>query len=112
MEVEAQRSDSIFWRPDLRVRYARVRPDLLVQQRRDRPHARLPLDAKYKRYDNAKVDVGDLTQAFLYAYAYRDPEARTHLHVPCSSIRARPPASRVIRRSRFDPWQSERSTPS
>jgi 5-methylcytosine-specific restriction enzyme subunit McrC len=72
--VEAQRSDSIFWRPDLRARYARVRPDLLVQ-RANRPHARLPLDAKYKRYDNGKVDVDDLTQVFLYAYAYRDPEA-------------------------------------
>ncbi len=71
--VEAQRRDSIFWRPDLRVRYARVRPDLLVQQVA-RPQARLPLDAKYKRYDKGKIDVGDLTQAFLYAYAYRDPE--------------------------------------
>jgi 5-methylcytosine-specific restriction enzyme subunit McrC len=72
--VEAQRSDSIFWRPDRRERYARVRPDLLLH-RLGRPYARLPLDAKYKRYDNGKVDVGDLTQVFLYAYAYRDPEA-------------------------------------
>jgi 5-methylcytosine-specific restriction enzyme subunit McrC len=74
VRVAAQRSDSIFWRPDLRARYARVRPDLLLQ-RDSRPHARVPLDAKYKRYDNAKVDVDDLTQVFLYAYAYRDPEA-------------------------------------
>ena len=36
--VEAQRSESIFWRPDLRARYARVRPDLLLQ-RAERPHA-------------------------------------------------------------------------
>jgi 5-methylcytosine-specific restriction enzyme subunit McrC len=72
--VTSQQSDSIFWRPDLRIRYARVRPDLLLQ-RRERPQARLPLDAKYKRYDNRKVDVDDLTQVFLYAYAYRDPEA-------------------------------------
>jgi 5-methylcytosine-specific restriction enzyme subunit McrC len=72
--VEAQRSDSIFWRPDLRAHYARVRPDFLLR-RADRPHARVPLDAKYKRYDNEKVDVDDLTQVFLYAYAYRDPEA-------------------------------------
>ena len=74
VRVEAQRSDSIFWRPDLRARYARVRPDLLLQ-RAERRHARLPLDAKYKRYDSGKVDVDDLTQVFLYAYAYRDPEA-------------------------------------
>jgi 5-methylcytosine-specific restriction enzyme subunit McrC len=72
--VEAQRSDSIFWRPDLGARYARVRPDLLLQ-RAERPKARLPVDAKYKRYDYGKVDVDDLTQVFLYAYAYRDPEA-------------------------------------
>jgi 5-methylcytosine-specific restriction enzyme subunit McrC len=72
--VEAQRSDSIFWRPDLRARYARVRPDLLLQWS-ERPQARLPVDAKYKRYDKGKVDVGDLTQVFLYSYAYRDPEA-------------------------------------
>lgn len=74
VEVTVQQSDSIFWRPDVRTRYARVRPDLLVE-RRERPQARLPLDAKYKRYDNQKVDVDDLTQVFLYAYAYRDPEA-------------------------------------
>jgi 5-methylcytosine-specific restriction enzyme subunit McrC len=72
--VEAQRSDSIFWHPEARMRYARVRPDLLLQ-RAKRRHARLPVDAKYKRYDNANVDVDDLTQVFLYAYAYRDPEA-------------------------------------
>jgi 5-methylcytosine-specific restriction enzyme subunit McrC len=74
VKVEAQRSDSIFWRPDLCAHYARVRPDFLLQ-RAERPQARLPLDAKYKRYDQGKVDVGDLTQVFLYAYAYRDPEA-------------------------------------
>jgi 5-methylcytosine-specific restriction enzyme subunit McrC len=74
MAVEAQRSDSIFWRPDLGERYARVRPDLLLR-RTERPQARLPVDAKYKRYDFGRVDVGDLTQAFVYAYAYRDPEA-------------------------------------
>ena len=74
IEVKPQQSDSIFWRPDLRARYARVRPDLLAQ-RRERPEARLPIDAKYKRYDNRRVAVEDLTQAFLYGYAYRDPES-------------------------------------
>lgn len=72
--VEAQQSHSIFWRPDLRAPYARVRPDMLLW-RAERPQALLPLDAKYKRYDNLRVDVDDLTQVFLYAYAYRDPEA-------------------------------------
>jgi len=72
--MRAQRSDSIFWRADRHVPYATVRPDLLLQ-RDDRPQARLPVDAKYKRYDTQQVDVGDLTQVFLYAYAYRDPDA-------------------------------------
>jgi 5-methylcytosine-specific restriction endonuclease McrBC regulatory subunit McrC len=74
VSVAAQQSDSIIWRPDVRTRYARVRPDLLLQ-RQERANARLPIDAKYKRYDGQKVDVGDLSQVFLYAYAYRDPEA-------------------------------------
>jgi 5-methylcytosine-specific restriction enzyme subunit McrC len=74
VRVEVQRSDSIFWRPDDHTRYARVRPDLLLR-RPERPHARLPVDAKYKRYDVGRVNVDDLSQAFLYAYAYRDPEA-------------------------------------
>jgi 5-methylcytosine-specific restriction enzyme subunit McrC len=74
VNVEAQRSDSIFWRPDRRERYARVRPDLVLE-RVERPQARLPVDAKYKRYDHGRVDVDDLTQVFLYAYAYRDPKA-------------------------------------
>jgi 5-methylcytosine-specific restriction enzyme subunit McrC len=74
IDVTAQRSDSIFWRPDLRTRYARIRPDLLLH-RAARPTSRLPVDAKYKRYDRGNVDVDDLTQAFLYAYAYRDPAA-------------------------------------
>jgi 5-methylcytosine-specific restriction endonuclease McrBC regulatory subunit McrC len=74
VEVEAQRPDSIFWRPDVHARYARVRPDLLLQHA-ERTQARLPIDAKYKRYDAGKADVDDLTQVFLYAYAYRDPEA-------------------------------------
>jgi 5-methylcytosine-specific restriction enzyme subunit McrC len=74
VDIVAQQTDSIFWRPDRNARYAAVRPDLLLE-RRDRPEARLPVDAKYKRYDDEKADVGDLTQAFLYAYAYRDPEA-------------------------------------
>ena len=74
--VRAQRADSIFWRPATGTRYARVRPDLLLE-RNERRAARLPIDAKYKRYDRKKVDVDDLTQTFLYGYAYRDPEAVT-----------------------------------
>src|SRR5262249_20680804 len=59
--VVAQRAAPIFWRPDLRATYTGVRPDLILQ-RHARRQARLPLDAKYKRYDGANVDAGDLTQ--------------------------------------------------
>jgi 5-methylcytosine-specific restriction enzyme subunit McrC len=72
VRVKAQRSDSIFWRPDHGAPYARVRPDLVLE-RAERQQVRLPVDAKYKRYDDRNVNVDDLTQAFLYAYAYRDP---------------------------------------
>jgi 5-methylcytosine-specific restriction enzyme subunit McrC len=74
VRVDPQQSGSIFWRPAIHKHYARVRPDLLIT-RVERAHARLTVDAKYKRYDGQKADVGDLTQVFLYAYAYRDPEA-------------------------------------
>jgi 5-methylcytosine-specific restriction enzyme subunit McrC len=77
VSVTTQRSDSIFWRPDSHMRYARVRPDCLVNG--SKPWARLPVDAKYKRYAERRVDVDDLTQVFLYAYAYRDPRS---LHPP------------------------------
>jgi 5-methylcytosine-specific restriction enzyme subunit McrC len=74
--VAAQRSASIFWRPDIAKRYAHVRPDLLVHPVGD-ARRRLPIDAKYKRYDGGSVAVDDLTQAFLYAYAYRAPTDTT-----------------------------------
>ena len=72
--IAAQSSHSIFWRPDLQTRYAGVRPDILLDRGQGGPE-RLPLDAKYKRYDSSKVEVGDLTQVFLYAYAYRQTPA-------------------------------------
>ncbi len=77
--IRAQRSESIFWDATEHRRYARVRPDLLVE-RRDRAQVRLPVDAKYKRYggsETRKIVVADLSQAFMYAYAYRDPGSTT-----------------------------------
>ena len=72
VHLASQRSDSIFWRPEVNTPYARVRPDLIAHDASS-PSARLPIDAKYKSYDTRKVDVEDLTQIFLYAYAYRRP---------------------------------------
>lgn len=47
--------------------YAPVRPDLILAD----PEAgeRVPIDAKYKRYDLKKVATADVFQTFLYAYA-------------------------------------------
>ena len=65
-----QRSDrSIIWNADDNRPYAAVIPDLLVQH--DGESARcVPLDAKYKLYDERKLSSDDIYQCFLYAYAY------------------------------------------
>jgi hypothetical protein len=33
----------------------------------------VPIDAKYKRYDERRVNIEDVYQAFLYAFAYAAP---------------------------------------
>jgi len=68
------RTPSIVVDEDLGTTYARVIPDLLV----DLPTGqRIPADAKYKRYDDRRVDRGDVYQGFLYAFAYAHPAAGT-----------------------------------
>ncbi|MFF8838939.1 McrC family protein [Streptomyces sp. NPDC015130] len=47
--------------------HGEVRPDLLVSGRRDGEVFRLPVDVKYKLYDERKLSPADLYQAFLYA---------------------------------------------
>ena len=47
--------------------YGQVIPDLLLS----RHVRRLPVDAKYKLYDDKRLDPADLYQLFFYAYAYR-----------------------------------------
>ena len=68
------RSPSIVIDEDLGTTYARVIPDLLLELPTG---GRLPADTKYKRYDDRRVDSGDVDQAFLYAFAYADPGHRT-----------------------------------
>ncbi len=36
----------------------------------------LPIDAKYKLYDELKVGNEDIYQCFLYAFAYKQPQSR------------------------------------
>jgi 5-methylcytosine-specific restriction enzyme subunit McrC len=74
--VEPQREVSIFWDADRRAPYGRIRPDLIIQsEAADGP--RLALDAKYKRYSRAggeTISAEDLSQVFLYAYAFRNQD--------------------------------------
>ena len=50
--------------------YTTVRPDLLVEDLSVTPHVVRALDTKYKLYDERRLDVSDLYQSFLYAYAF------------------------------------------
>lgn len=61
------RDATILVRGDTGKKYATVIPDLLVEHGGG---ARVPIDAKYKRYDHRKLARDDLDQAFLYGYAY------------------------------------------
>jgi 5-methylcytosine-specific restriction enzyme subunit McrC len=59
---------SIIWNAQTEKPYSRVIPDLVVQ-RLAFPRARLVVDAKYKLYDEKRLDPSDIYQTFLYAYA-------------------------------------------
>lgn len=59
---------SIIWDIFRKRSYSQIIPDFLVFS--DKSSNRLAVDAKYKLYDNRKVDPGDIAQVFLYAYAY------------------------------------------
>jgi 5-methylcytosine-specific restriction enzyme subunit McrC len=52
--------------------YSRVIPDMLLTISGTR--RRLPVDAKYKLYDNRSIDPADIYQVFMYAYAFQSPE--------------------------------------
>lgn len=68
--VHPQRRDrSILWNATTDRPYKGIIPDLLIE-RRGIGRRRLPLDAKYKLYDERSVDGADLYQMFLYAFAY------------------------------------------
>ena len=49
--------------------YQRVIPDILLQKA-SAPKDRLPIDAKYKLYDENKVSPEDVYQCFFYAQAF------------------------------------------
>lgn len=71
LQVHYQRRDpSIILNMATMRSYARVIPDLLVEPITGDRSVRVPVDAKYKLYDERKLDSSDVYQSFLYAYAY------------------------------------------
>ena len=54
--------------------YAAVIPDILLERTTGRT-LRIPVDAKYKLYDDRKIDQSDIYQTFFYAWAYADPSS-------------------------------------
>jgi 5-methylcytosine-specific restriction enzyme subunit McrC len=71
-DVEAQAAQhSIIWNVAEQRSHSSLIPDLLV---RYEPGAlRLAVDAKYKLYDERRIDPSDVYQTFLYAYALGAP---------------------------------------
>jgi 5-methylcytosine-specific restriction enzyme subunit McrC len=71
---EQRRDRSIIWDADAERRYSTVIPDIVLEPL-DSSVPRVAIDAKYKLYDDRAVEVGDIMQTFLYAYAYRGDTA-------------------------------------
>ena len=70
LHVHRQRRDaSILFDVDKGGSFGSVRPDLLVE--RTASGEFFPIDAKYKLYDERRLDVSDVYQLFLYAQAYK-----------------------------------------
>jgi len=71
LHLHYQRGDrSIIVNASTNQPYARVVPDLLIEATDPTMRARVAVDAKYKLYDQRKLDSGDVYQSFLYAYAF------------------------------------------
>jgi len=70
--VPQRRTSSIIINEATGHTYSRVIPDMLLTVAGT--HRRLPVDAKYKLYDNRTIDPADIYQVFMYAYAFQSVE--------------------------------------
>lgn len=71
IRVHAQRRDrSIVINEATQRGYSAIIPDLLLEAHVGGITARLPVDAKYKLYDDKKIQESDVYQTFFYAFAY------------------------------------------
>ena len=80
IQVHAQRRDrTIVIDESTGKGYSAIIPDLLLQSRHNQSVVRLPMDAKYKLYDDKKINESDVYQAFFYAFAYASESQARHL---------------------------------
>lgn len=83
VHVVAQRRDRSLLINDRTGRpYAAVIPDVILERPDEAGRRRVPVDAKYKLYDEHRLDPGDVYQTFFYGYAY----ARTHEHAAGKAV--------------------------
>jgi len=76
--VRPQRSDaSILWNVTAGRSYSSVRPDMIVDCVGE-TRKLVPVEVKYKLFDERKIDAADVYQAFVYAYAYRSVAENDH----------------------------------
>ena len=59
---------SLIWNASTGAPHTRVVPDLVIETRGP-SQRRLPIDAKYKLYDEKRLSPDDIYQTFLYAYS-------------------------------------------
>jgi 5-methylcytosine-specific restriction enzyme subunit McrC len=77
VRVHAQRRDrSIIVNEATNRPYSAIIPDLLLEAGRGGTMVRLPVDAKYKLYDERRLQEADVYQMFLYAFAYAPHHTR------------------------------------
>jgi len=88
VQVRYQQAErSVVWDALENRPYRRVVPDFVLTQNLSGTKM-LAVDAKYKLYDDSKVQPGDIYQAFIYAYAYEQPSELPHsiLIYPSASV--------------------------
>jgi 5-methylcytosine-specific restriction enzyme subunit McrC len=77
---------------DTGLAHTAIDPDLVIEHQPT--GVRVPLDVKYKLYDNKKVAVGDIYQTFLYAFALGNGELhRAGIIFPATAIVSGPTLS-------------------
>jgi 5-methylcytosine-specific restriction enzyme subunit McrC len=98
LTIAYQRHDrSIIWDIFRNRSYSQVIPDFLISS--GNYTKRLAVDAKYKIYDERKVDPGDIAQIFLYAYAYDQSSQPTAVLIYPTEEKSDKRASMMIRQT-------------